>query len=128
MSLPQLNFYRHDKHCRALITLAGEIDLETAPLAGASLRECLDDRMRTLDVDLTAVTFCDVSGLNAFLHASAEARRAGGTVRLHHPSPSLRRILTLTGCAFLLNGTPASRIGDPPAPPRSRPLSSAGAR
>ncbi len=84
--------------------------------------------MRTLDVDLTAVSFCDVSGLSSFLHASAEARGAGGTLWLHHPPPSLRRVLTLTGCAFLLNGTPASRTGDPPAPPRSTPLSSAGAR
>ncbi|WJV47212.1 STAS domain-containing protein [Streptomyces flavofungini] len=102
MSLPRLNVRRHDKHCRAPITLAGETDLETAPLADASLRACLHDGVRTLDVDLTAVTSCDVSGLHAFPHAAAQARRAGGT--------------------------PASRIGDPPAPPRSMPLSSAGAR
>ncbi|UQA94456.1 STAS domain-containing protein [Streptomyces halobius] len=112
---------RHDERSRALITLAGELGLETAPLASASLRECLYGGMRTLDVDLTAVTFCDMSGLNAFLDASAQATRAGGALRLHHPPPSLRRILPLTGCAFLLDSTPASRTGGTPAPRRAAP-------
>lgn len=128
MSLPQLNVHRHDERHRALIAVAGEIDLETAPLVSASLRECLhaDGGPRTIDVDLTDTTFCDVSGLNAFLRAAAQAAAAGGTLHLHHPPPSLRRILTLTGCAFLLD--------DHPAPPtegasaqRPAPLS-AGAR
>ncbi|MET9761321.1 hypothetical protein ABZ016_20045 [Streptomyces sp. NPDC006372] len=29
MPFPQLTLYRHDRHSRALITLAGEIDLTT---------------------------------------------------------------------------------------------------
>ncbi|WP_371655386.1 MULTISPECIES: STAS domain-containing protein [unclassified Streptomyces] len=116
MSLPQLNVYRRDRLSRTLITLAGEIDLETAPLVSASLCACLYEGVRTIDVDLTAVTFCDVSGLNAFLRTSEQATRAGGTLRLHHPPRSLRRILTLTGYAFLLNGHPASTDAGTPAP------------
>ncbi|MEI5098669.1 STAS domain-containing protein [Streptomyces sp. PmtG] len=127
MSLPQLNVHRHDEQSRALITLAGEIDLETAPSVSAAVRECLYGGMRAIDVDLTAVTFCDVSGLNAFLHASAQATAAGGALRLHHPPPELRRILTLTGCTFLLSVPPARRTTGTPAPQRSAPLS-AGAR
>ena len=101
MPLPRLTIYRHDRRKRALITLAGEIDLESAPLVRASLERCLRDGIRIIDVDLTPVTFCDCSGLNAFLYAAQRTREAGGSLRLHNPPPSLARILELTGCGFL---------------------------
>ncbi|MFH9426112.1 STAS domain-containing protein [Streptomyces sp. NPDC017529] len=116
MSLPDLNVYRHDKRSRTLITLAGEIDLATAPLVSASLRECLYGGMRVIDVDLTAVTFCDVSGLNAFLHAAAQATRKGGILRLHYPPLALLRILSHSDSALLLSGVPASHRESAPAP------------
>lgn len=97
-----LTVYRHDRGKRALITLAGEIDLESAPLVRMSLEGCLRDGIRTIDVDLTAVTFCDCSGLNAFLHAAQQTTVVGGTLRLHHPPTMLARILDLADCGFLL--------------------------
>ncbi|MEU9443316.1 STAS domain-containing protein [Streptomyces sp. NPDC048304] len=48
-----------------------------------SLGQCLRDGIRTIDVDLTTVTFCDVTGLNAFLHASRATTVADGSLRLH---------------------------------------------
>ncbi|MEI5098488.1 STAS domain-containing protein [Streptomyces sp. PmtG] len=107
MSLPQLNVYRHDRRTRALITLAGEIDLETVPLMRAALERCLRDGMRTIDVDLTPVTFCDCSGLNAFIEAFLRSTAAGGTLRLHYPPPMLARMIDLTGCGSVLMGLPA---------------------
>ncbi|WP_328876042.1 STAS domain-containing protein [Streptomyces sp. NBC_00287] len=103
MPLPQLNVYRHDHTTRALITLAGEIDLATAPLVRDALAACLSDGIRSADVDLTAVTFCDASGLNAFLTASRLATGAGMTLQLHYPPPSMTRIIEITGCGFLLH-------------------------
>ncbi|SDO02997.1 anti-anti-sigma factor [Streptomyces sp. cf386] len=103
MPLPQLNVHRHDHATRALITLAGEIDLATAPLVRAALAACLRDGIRTADVDLTAVTFCDASGLNAFLTASGLAIDAGTTLRLHYPPSALARIIEITGSGFLLH-------------------------
>ncbi|MER6109222.1 STAS domain-containing protein [Streptomyces hirsutus] len=102
MALPQLNVYRHDYNARALITLAGEIDLVTVPLVRATLAECLHDGIRTVDVDLTAVTFCDVSGLNAFLMAHRLATDAGTTLQLHHPPQNTARVFDITGSGFLL--------------------------
>jgi hypothetical protein len=58
MHLPQLTVYRHNRRTRTLITLVGEIDLESAPLVRASLEWCLRDGIRTIDVDLALVTFC----------------------------------------------------------------------
>lgn len=119
MPLPQLVIHRRDRRNRALITLAGEIDLESAPLVHAALALCLRDGIRTVDVDLTPVVFCDCSGLNAFLDAAQKTAEAGGTLRLHHPPPILGVILDLTGCGFLLLGPPlgqpAPPLGDAPA-------------
>ncbi|RPF36422.1 STAS domain-containing protein [Streptomyces sp. TLI_185] len=112
MPLPQLTVYRRDRRKRALITLAGEIDFESAPLVRASVEQCLRDGIRAIDVDLTPVSFCDCSGLNAFLHAAQQTTVAGGTLRLHHPPPMLVLVVGLTGCGFLLLGPPY----DPPPP------------
>ncbi|MFE9879753.1 STAS domain-containing protein [Streptomyces sp. NPDC005784] len=118
MPLPPLAIYRHDRNERALITLVGEIDLETAPLVGASLEGCLRDGIRAIDVDLTPVTFCDCSALNAFLHASQRIAAAGGTLRLHHPPRTLGLMVDIVGCAFLLVDPP---FGHRPSRPRNTP-------
>jgi anti-sigma B factor antagonist len=132
MPLPQLTVHRHDRRTRTLITLVGEIDLESAPLVRASLEWCLRDGIRTIDIDLTLVTFCDCSGLNEFLHAAQQTRVAGGTLRLHHPPPILARIVRLAHCGFLfpcpqfvplppsVGGAPAAPLLTPPH--RSAPL------
>lgn len=114
MPIPYLTIYRHDRKSRALITLAGEIDLDTGHLVRESLAHCLRDRVRTIDVDLTTVTFCDVSGLNVFLAAWRHMAAAGGSLQLHHPPPVLARIVDLTGSGFLLRGLPARQEPPPP--------------
>ncbi|MER6368384.1 STAS domain-containing protein [Streptomyces mirabilis] len=114
MPLPPLTVYRHDRRKRALITLAGEIDVDTVPLVRASLERCLRDGIRTIDVDLTLVTFCDCSGLNAFLNAAQHITAAGGTLRLHHPPRTLVPMLDIAGCEFLLLGVPFGRLSPPP--------------
>ncbi|WP_367137490.1 MULTISPECIES: STAS domain-containing protein [Streptomyces] len=109
--LEMLNVYRRDRRSRALITLAGEIDQVSAPLVSAALERCLREGIRTIDVDLTPVTFCDCSGLNAFLGALHHTVAAGGSLRLHYPPPTLTRILALTGTGPLLLGPPAAPAG-----------------
>lgn len=98
---PMLNVFRHDTDNQALVTLTGEIDMDSAPLVRESLGQCLRDGIRTIDVDVTTVTFCDCSGLNTFLHAllhtaasadpctcTTRARRWSGSSPSPAPSPS----------------------------------------
>ncbi|MFF4505385.1 STAS domain-containing protein [Streptomyces sp. NPDC001401] len=122
MPLPQLNVHRHDHTTRTLITLAGEIDLATAPLVSAALAACMRDGIRIVDVDLTAVPFCDAGGLNAFLAAHRTATDAGTTLQLHCPPPTMARIIEITGSGFLLHDLHAVR-----APSRRVPAAADGA-
>ncbi|MFJ4199760.1 STAS domain-containing protein [Streptomyces sviceus] len=120
MPLPQLIVCRHSRRTRTLITLVGETDPESASLDG-----CLRDGIRTIDVDLALVTFCDRSGLNTFLHAAQQTTAAGGTLRLHRPPPMLTRIVRLADRGFVLPGSqfvpPPPSVGDSPAGPLPTP-------
>ena len=113
MTVPQaLHTFRHDTKNRALITLVGEIDLSSTPMMGACLARCLHDGIRTIDIDLSAVTFCDCSGLNAFLTAALLTGEAGGCLRLHYPSAAVSRLFTLTGSAALFRDRPGTAAPD----------------
>lgn len=122
MPLPQLTVHRHDRRTRTLITLVGEIDLESAPLVCASLEWCLRDGIRTLDVDLTLVTFCDCSGLNAFLHAAQRPEWRVGpcdcTTRRRYSRVSSASP-TASSCSPVLSSSPSHLLT---AAPRSRPF------
>ena len=67
------------------------------------------DGIRVADVDLTAVTFCDAGGLNAFLMAFRFATDAGTTLQLHYPPTALARVIDITGSGFLLHELHAVR-------------------
>lgn len=110
-----LDVDRHDTKNRARVTLTGEIDLDSAPLVRESLAQCLRDGIRTIDVDVTAVTFCDCSGLNTFLYALLNTTAVGGSLHLHYPSPALERLFALTGTGSLFLNLPDALAGSPPA-------------
>jgi anti-anti-sigma factor len=81
-----------------VITLAGEIDMASAPIVRHALARCLTDGVRSIEVDLTRVGFCDCSGLSALLQAYHRAAAAGVSLRLHHPKPVVARLIALA-CA-----------------------------
>ncbi|UZX26347.1 STAS domain-containing protein [Streptomyces tanashiensis] len=51
-------------HQRVLARVCGEVDIEDADELGADLAAALDVSVSGLDVDLSAVTFCDCSCLH----------------------------------------------------------------
>jgi anti-sigma B factor antagonist len=104
--MPALKLHRHDRGSCSTITLAGEIDWDTAPPVLAMVENALREGIRTIDIDLTALAFCDVSGLNAFLAVAARTAAAESSLYLHHPRPALIRLLALTDTDFLLHQQP----------------------
>ncbi|MFD9461802.1 STAS domain-containing protein [Streptomyces sp. NPDC060027] len=86
----------------ALITVAGELDVETAPELRNRLADQIRGGHRHLLLDLSAVPFMDSSGINALLKAHDETGRAGGSVCLVSPAPVVRRVLDLTGVSLTI--------------------------
>jgi anti-sigma B factor antagonist len=77
----------------ARISLAGELDLATAPRLLAALRTLLDSGYAELDLDVHELSFCDVAGLNVLLHARAAAVAADGRLTVHGNCRPLVRML-----------------------------------
>ncbi|MEK9521034.1 STAS domain-containing protein [Streptomyces sp. NPDC087908] len=81
----------------AVLSLGGELDMETAPLLEGSLGDQLRDGRAHIVLDLTGLDFMDSSGLNVLIRAVHKARGAGGDVYLAAPTSAVRRILEITG-------------------------------
>ncbi len=75
--------------------LVGEIDTHTAPLISSELNEFPEER--SLHINLAQVTFIDSSGLRVLieLHKSREA--ANAKLVLEKISPSVEKLLQITG-------------------------------
>lgn len=80
---------------RSVIHVRG--DLDVGSLAGylRVVRQCLGDGDRRIEGDLAGVTFVDVAGLRALLHAEREARRSGRELRYRQPSGAVVRLARL---------------------------------
>jgi anti-anti-sigma factor len=81
-----------------VVSVAGEIDLATAP----QLSECLREVCGRVTVDLTKVTFLDSSGMAVFAGAYGRAKNNGGSFALRNPGDAVRRALETTGLGELI--------------------------
>ncbi|MFF7586343.1 STAS domain-containing protein [Kitasatospora purpeofusca] len=100
----------------AVCVLVGDLDIETLPPAEQALDEALRTRPQVLVVDLEQVGFCDSSGLNLLLKARLSATAAGAELRLAAASPTVLRLLELTGADTVFALHPS--VGDALAAPR----------
>jgi anti-sigma B factor antagonist len=76
-----------------VLSLAGELDLASAPGLRTAIQQKLDTGAQRLVLDLTDLSFCDSAGLSVM--AWAEQHFPAG-VLLHQPRPQLRKILRTT--------------------------------
>lgn len=80
------------------LAMSGDLDMATTGLLQRRVAATLEqDRPRRLVVDVADVTFCDSSGIHAFLLAREAANRRGVTFVLANPSGITRRTLEITG-------------------------------
>ncbi|MGC7096149.1 STAS domain-containing protein [Amycolatopsis lurida] len=91
-----------DRDGVALLTLAGELDLAATEDLDRLLGESLDFGREGLVVDMTGVSFCDSSCLNALLSAARRARAAGAGFALVAISPGVVRPITVLSLGQLL--------------------------
>lgn len=85
---------------RMNITCRGELDIGARRL-GPELSAVLDRSATGVDLDLDGIGFCDCGGLNVLLSLRRDALDQGKTVTVRACSPSVGRLLDLTGAREL---------------------------
>src|SRR5580704_11910257 len=106
---------------RPAVTIArleGELDIATTPALRERLFSVFRPGMRLLIIDLSGVSFCDVSALAVLVGMQCRAGRLGVTVRLAAPRPQMTKLLRVTGldghftvCATLDDALPVRSAG-----------------
>lgn len=81
-----------------VVSVRGELDIATAAaLRDALLRLLHDEDVPDLVVDTSGLSFVDSSGLAVLLMASRRWGEAGKRIVLRDPSPTVVRLVDLTG-------------------------------
>jgi anti-sigma B factor antagonist len=106
-----------------VVSVAGELDMATAPQLQDQISDLLEKGRTRLVFDLAEVSFCDSTGLSVFVRAKNHCDAAGGVVRLAAPQRAVLRILEVSGLVEVLRTYPtvedaisADSSGDEPAP------------
>jgi anti-sigma B factor antagonist len=88
---------------QAVVRVSGELDLSTAPALEQQLNELVEGGARKVFVNLAELTFIDARGLTALVRGAEQLRRQEGGMHVCSPSPTVRRVLAITGLdgAFL---------------------------
>ena len=84
----------------SLLRLCGELDLASAPILARAIAPATTPGA-TIELDLTALTFIDSSGIKVLCHALRDLG-ANGRLIVRHPRPPVRRTLQLTGLDGLI--------------------------
>ncbi|GGK21764.1 anti-sigma factor antagonist [Pilimelia terevasa] len=86
----------------AVIAVAGELDMATAPKLQDHVTQLVDAGRTRLVFDLGDTSFCDSTGLSVFVRAKNACDAAGGEIRLAAPQRGVQRILEVSGLAEVL--------------------------
>ncbi|MFE1836583.1 ANTAR domain-containing protein [Streptomyces sviceus] len=100
---------------RTVVTCRGEFDSGAQELQ-SELYAVLDHSATGVDLDLDEVRFCDCGGLNVLLGLRREALDQGKTVTVRAYSPTVGRLLELTGARELFVTGHSARPEGPGAP------------
>jgi anti-sigma B factor antagonist len=86
----------------AIISLTGELDTTQCAQVRETLSARLSDGCPHLIIDATGLTFCDSMGLRTILEYVDRTAKAGGWMRLAGVHGVLKRLLEVTGVAFVI--------------------------
>lgn len=88
------------------VTVAGEVDVATAPNVRDALIGAIDAGATSLRIDVSNVAFIDSAGLGALIGVLKRVREADGTIELVGLQPAPRKVVEITGLdeLFILTG------------------------
>ncbi|MFE5587157.1 STAS domain-containing protein [Kitasatospora sp. NPDC056531] len=85
-----------------IVTVAGELDRDSADGLRTALSGLVDDGIERIVVDLADLRFCDSTGLNILLRARLETEAAGLRLELAGLRPIVARLFEVTGADSVL--------------------------
>lgn len=91
-----------------VVTIAGEIDMLTAPTLRERLGQAMGPRGTVVVVDASAVTFIDCAGLRELLAAHTRLAVSGRTLVVRSPSRPVAELLELTGLTVTFAAAPVA--------------------
>ena len=104
--------YRVGPSGEVVVDLGGELDIVSAEAAVSYVNDVIDRYRGPVVVDLAALHFCDARGPGALLRMAGYAELAGREFRLASPSPTLVKIMQITGLDHrFLASQPACQAG-----------------
>ena len=98
-----------------LITLAGELDLASAPHLDRAFETVRGSGARHVTVDLRGLTFLDSTGVRAFLEADLASRNGQAGVSFIAGPGRVMKVLELAGVMERLNWVWAAAISRGPS-------------
>lgn len=92
-----LSVASHDEAGRTVVTVAGEVDVFTAPTLDERLVALVDEGKVRLVVDLTGVEFLDSTGLGVLVKALKRTREHDGSLDLVATQERILKVFRITG-------------------------------
>ncbi|HET9077066.1 MAG TPA: STAS domain-containing protein [Acidimicrobiales bacterium] len=80
---------------RAVLGLAGELDVSALPVLRRMIASALDGRPAAVVVDMDQVTFVDAAGFGGLVAAAAASAERGCRLTVRRPQPAPARTLRL---------------------------------
>ena len=108
----------------AVVTLPAEIDVTIADAVRDELLAILNKGATLLIADLSKTEFCDSAGVSALVRTYRQASTSGSPMRLVVSTPSVQRVLSITGVDRLVDVFPsvaASLAGTPGSADQAQP-------
>ncbi|SDZ13292.1 anti-sigma B factor antagonist [Evansella caseinilytica] len=87
----------------AVVYLAGEVDVYTAPALKETLLPLTEQSSTTVIVNLSDVTYIDSTGLGIFIGALKSSGKAGSKLKITGANVRVKRLFTITGLNEVLD-------------------------
>jgi anti-anti-sigma factor len=79
------------------VTVAGELDVSNSAWLHDTLHDAIDIGASEVVLDLADLTFMDSTGPAVIVGAHTRMKTVGGTLAILHPTPTVARLLEITG-------------------------------
>ena len=103
---PQFALSVHPDRDRVRVTATGEIDIVTAPLLAAQLKDLWAAGWTDVTADLTGVTFLDSTGVHVLVTARSDAIERGAAFFVTNGDAAVSQVLKICGVEDLFTSPP----------------------